>query len=58
MSDINELIARNAIQAYNSGLQYGISIAHERIMSKLEADPREPMDYLEIKALIEEARAE
>ena len=38
MSDLNDLIATNAINAFNSGLQTGIAQERERIIKLLEKE--------------------
>lgn len=38
MSDLNDLIATNAINSFNSGVQTGIGQERERIIKLLEAE--------------------
>jgi hypothetical protein len=37
MSDLNDLIARNAVMAYNEGLERGASMEMDRIISLIES---------------------
>ena len=37
MSDLNDLIARNAVMAYNEGLERGASMEMDRIVGLLES---------------------
>lgn len=38
MSDLNDLIAKNAVMAYNQGVERGVASERERIMELLKAN--------------------
>ena len=52
MSDLQDLIATNAVRAYNEGFERGATEERERIIALLEENWVEPMDWLTVEALI------